>query len=179
MIVIYTGRRGAGKTLTMIKDAINFYHDGWRIYSNMYSLNIPHTYISEEEMLGIDKHSGINDCVLIVDEIQLLLESRRSQKNTNVKFSHFIQQIRKRNIVMLCTTQFSGTVDVRLRQHIDVRVKPRIDVNLDVVFVIYEDLTSIEDEYGMQNSLRGMPDSVSMVFDARDVYGVYNTREML
>ncbi len=175
---MYQGRRGCGKTLTLVKDATNYYYDGWKIYSNMFTLKIPHKYISEQEMLSINKESKINDCVLIVDEIQLLLESRRSMKKENISFSNFIQQIRKRNIILLCTTQFTGTVDLRLRQHIDIRVTPRIDKKLHVVEATYYDMTSIED-YGLTKPLNNIPQNITVVFDAMQVYGKYNTREML
>lgn len=181
MIVLYTGRRGNGKTLTMVKDAYNYYCDGWRIYSNMKSLNFPNTYISEEEMLKIDKHTDLKDCVLLIDEIQLLLESRSSMKKTNKQFSYFIQQIRKRGIIMLATTQFTNTTDKRLRQHLDVKCEPYIDKKLDVVEAFYLDLTSFGNNglFEEMLNLEQQGNSASVVYDARQVFNLFDTNEQI
>lgn len=172
MIVLYTGRRGAGKTLTMVRDAYNYYCDGHNIYSNI-ELNFEYTYITNEEILNISK-TNIKDIILVIDEIQVLIDSRRSGKNTNVNFSHFIQQIRKRNIIILSTTQFSGTVDLRLRQHVDIIARPRIDKELEICEVMYIDITA-EDSYDIFYE----PKTVIIVYDAKYVYNLYNTLQIV
>jgi hypothetical protein len=180
MIILYSGKRGTGKTLTMVKDAINFYSKGWNIYSNMLRLKIPHVYMSEEEMLNIDKESNLFDCVFLVDEIGTLLDNRRSMSKNNINFSHFIQQIRKRNIVLLATTQYNNTIDLRFKQHLDVEVRPRYDNELKIIDAEYIDITS--GEQSINNIGMGIPKiykSVRLVFEASKVFGYYDTNELI
>lgn len=170
MILLYTGRRGSGKTLSMVKDAFKFYNSGWQIFSNI-DLKFNHEYINESDILKINEDSKIQNCVLVVDEIQVLLDSRRSMSNTNVDFSHFIQQIRKRNIIVLCTTQFSGTVDLRVRQHVDIEAKPRFNEKYNVCEITYIDLT-VADEWDLYDE---KPPSVKLVYNCKPIYELYNT----
>jgi len=177
VIVLYKGRRGAGKTLTMTKDAYNYYCMGWNVYSNI-EFQFPHEYISENDIISIDADSSINNCVLVIDEIQVLLDSRRSSRGRNVDFSYFIQQIRKRNIILLCTTQFTGTVDLRLREHIDVIAKPKYSKKHEVCEVTYMDLTAIED-FDMFTEEFSSPPLRTIVYDCRLVYGLYDTNRIV
>jgi len=172
MIVLYTGRRGAGKTLTMIKDAYTYFNEGWDIYSNI-ELGFKHEYISEDDILEIGD-SDLNNIVLVIDEIQVLVDSRRSGRKSNLNFSYFIQQIRKRNIIVLCTTQFSGTIDLRLRQHVDILARPKLDKALNVCAVNYTDLT-VEDISDLETS----PLEVSIVYDALPIYKLYDTMRII
>ena len=174
MLVLYKGARGRGKTLTMIKDGLKYKNHGWKVFSNMENQKIAQ-YMSNEKILNIDKESDIKNCVLVIDEIQTLFDSRRSMKKQNLDFSYFIQQIRKRNIILLCTTQYTNTVDLRLRQHIDILAVPRHDSEYNVCTVKYIDMTSIEDvEYGINE-----PKSVEIVYNAKQIYKLYNTDEMI
>src|SRR3990170_3083911 len=125
MIILYKGRRGAGKTLSMIKDGLRYYQNGFKILRN-FTLSF-RTFISNEEILLLDKNSKIDNCVLMIDEMQIFFDSRRSMKTESINFSNFIQQIRKRNITLLCTTQYSNTIDLRLRQHLDIVAYPNFN----------------------------------------------------
>lgn len=171
MIIFVTGRKGSGKTLTMVKDAINYSYDGLKIYSN-FQTSVSQKILSNKEILQMDRDTDLQDCVLLIDEIQILFDSRRSPKKENIGFSNFIQQIRKRGIILIASTQYSGTVDLRFRQHVDILVKPRHYKNYDVCEVTYIDLNSIDED-------NTEPSSVTMVFDARTVYNSYNTKERI
>lgn len=174
MICLYLGRRGAGKTLSMVKDTYLYYKNGKRIITNMNSLNFEHTYMTNEEILKLTKDSDITNCVLVVDEIQLLFDSRRSMKKENITFSNFIQQIRKRGIILLGTTQFDNTIDKRLRDHTDIIALPKFNKNYNVCRVKYLDPTSTQD---LEN-ISGEFDSITSYYDATMVYKLYNTNEM-
>ena len=173
MIIMYQGRRGAGKTLTMVKDALKYKKQGWKIYSNI-ELGFSHEYISETDILKIDEDSDINNSVLVIDEIQLLLDSRRSTAGTNLNFSYFVQQIRKRNMILLCTAQFGGTVDLRLRQHTDILAKPRYNKEFKVCEVSYIDLTAI-DEYNIFDK----PKTITVTFNCEPLFDNYNTNQII
>jgi len=169
MIVLYKGRRGAGKTLTMVKDAINFYKRGWTIYSN-FDISIPYKKLTNDDILGLPENDNISDCVILLDEIQTIIDSRRSMKGDNLNFSYFIQQIRKKRIVLLATTQFTGTTDKRFREHVDVIVKPRIDFRYPIVKAEYFDMTSEEDF--------GFIKSRAVIYNPEQVFGFYDTNEI-
>lgn len=166
---MYKGRRGAGKTLTMVKDALNFYNKGWDIYSN-FEVLIPYKKLTNEQILNLVDMDSVRDCVICIDEIQLLADSRRSMKGGNLQFSYFIQQIRKKNIILLCTTQFTRTTDNRLREHVDVVVKPRMHHEYPVVEAEYFDLTAVEDY--------GFPISRTVVYNPQNIWGLYDTEEI-
>jgi hypothetical protein len=173
MIILYKGRRGAGKTITMIKDGYVFYKDNYNILRNFdcaYG-----KYITNEEILALNKSSDIHDCVLMIDEMQIFFDSRRSMKKTSIEFSNFIQQIRKRNIILLCTTQYSNTIDMRLRQHLDIIAYPNYNKEFQVCEVIYIDLTSVED-----NILSGIqkPNYVQLIYHTKPFFKLYNTNQM-
>lgn len=174
MIVLYTGRRGSGKTLTMVKDAIKFYNNGWKVISNIHIVGIEYTYLKTEDIINMDKNSEFNNCVLVIDEIQVLFDSRRSSSKDNKNFSNFIQQIRKRNIIVLCTTQFAGTTDLRIRQHTDVIARPSFKKEFNVVDCIYYDITSSEEGLFQDSMI-----SKRVVFNAFPIFELYNTNQTI
>ena len=174
MIVLYKGRRGCGKTLTMVKVGLLYYLKGYRVLRNFecsFGENI-----SDEEILNLNKNSNIFNCILMMDEVQIFFDARRSMRNQNLNFSNFIQQVRKRNIILLGTTQFANTVDLRFRQHTDIVAYPNFIKSLDVCEVVYVDMTSIEDIL-----IQGIkePQHIKMVYDAKPVYKLYKTEEMI
>ena len=171
-IVLYLGRRGAGKTLSMVKDAYLYLKSGRRIITNMNTLKFGDK-MSNEKILKLSKDSDIYNCVLVIDEIQLLFDSRRSMKKENITFSNFIQQIRKRGIIMLGTTQFDNTIDKRLRDHCDIIALPKINKDLLLCRIKYLDPTSSQD---VEND--GILEYSSVVYDMRDIFKLYDTNEM-
>ena len=173
MIIVYIGRRGAGKTLSMVKDAYLYNKQGRRVISNMQGLNFGE-YMSNDQILKIDKNSDIKHAVMLIDEIQIFFDSRRSMNKGNISFSNFVQQIRKRDIIMLGTTQFSNSIDKRLRDHTDVIARPKFVSKFNVCEVRYIDVTSTQDDENF-----GIPDEVSTVFNALEVFSLYNTGEMV
>lgn len=174
MIVLYKGSRGKGKTLTMVRDAFKFYSEGYKVISNI-GLSFGEE-LSNDEIIKLDKNSKLFNAVLVIDEIQIFFDSRRSQKKENLNFSNFIQQIRKRNIHILCTTQYSNTIDLRLRQHLDFVALPNFIKELNVCEVTYIDVTSMEDLYLQQE---GQLKQVKIVYDAVPFFEMYKTELMI
>lgn len=171
MIILYKGSRGKGKTLTLVKDAYIFYKLGYRVISNFYVKFAEN--IDNEEILKLNRESKIRDCVLAIDEAQLFFDSRNFSRKENKDFSNFVQQIRKRNIIILFTTQYVNTVDLRLRQHIDVVAYPKYDEEKKLCVVKYYDITKLEDEEN-ENMI-----PTSVVFKPERIFNMYNTYEML
>ena len=174
-IILYKGAKGRGKTLTMVKDAYRYYLKNWNILSNMNSIPFAKP-ITTEEILNLNKNSTINQCILVIDEIQIFFDSRRSIRKENLDFSNFIQQVRKRGIILLCTTQYANTVDLRLRQHIDILVYPFFNKTYNACKVIYVDMNTIEDT--ILGKIK-QPEMVTIVFDTLPIYKLYDTHEVI
>lgn len=172
MIVLYKGARGRGKTLTMVKDAYKFYLEGYKIYSNI-KISFGES-IAKDEILNLNKDSDLHDCVLIIDELMLIFDSRNFSTKKNKDFSYFIAQIRKRNIIILGTTQYTGGVELRFRQNIDVIAVPKFDVNTNICLCYYYDITLLED--GLDPSCL-IPSLV--VYDGKQIFRLYNTNEFI
>lgn len=174
MIVLYQGARGRGKSLSMVKDAWTYHKLGWRIISNM-NLKFGDR-MTNEGILQLDKNSKIYNAVLVLDEIQIFFDSRDSGNRQNKKFSNFIQQIRKRNVHIFCTTQFTNTVEKRLRQHIDVLAFPEFK-KPHYCFITYLDVGSMEDPNIFVT--KKYPKYYSRKYDARPIFKLYDTNELI
>jgi hypothetical protein len=175
MIILYLGARGKGKTLTMVKDGYKFYQNGYDVYRN-FSCTFG-KYMDNEEIISLNKLSEIKNAVLLIDEIQIFFDSRRSNRNQNLHFSNFIQQIRKRNINILCTTQYAGTVDLRLKQHLDYIAYPKYEDKFKVCEVLYKDMGSIEDS--VFTGVIKEPVQEIIVYNAKPIFKLYDTSEMI
>jgi hypothetical protein len=174
MIVLYKGRRGSGKTLTMIKDGFRYYKNGYKILRN-FTCSFG-KYISDEQILNLNKDSNIKNCVLMMDEVQIFFDARRSMRKQNLQFSNFVQQIRKRNIILLGTAQYANTVDLRFRQHVDIVAYPNFYKKLNVCEVIYVDMTSVEDNILGQIKT---PHHIKIVYNPIPLFNLYKTEEMI
>lgn len=175
MIILYLGARGRGKTLTMVKDGYKFYKNGFKVYRN-FDCSFG-KFIDNEDIVNLDKNSNIINAVLLIDEIQIFFDSRRSSKHQNLNFSNFVQQSRKRNINILTTTQYANTVDLRLKQHLDYIAYPFYNKNFNICEVIYKDLTSIEDN--IFTGILKEPKTEKVYYNAKNIFKMYNTNEMI
>lgn len=173
MIVLYAGRRGCGKTTTMVKDAYKFSLRGWPVVTNMSSVSFANATMSNDEILGLIMDGDKHDMVLMIDEIQTFIDSRRAMRKQNVDFTYFIQQIRKRNVVILATTQYVRRVDIAFREHIDVVARPSFKPEYPVVVVSYVDRTALESLDTDVNS------ECLVVYDPTPVYGLFDTTEVI
>lgn len=176
LVVLYKGKRGCGKTLSMVKDGYIHYLRGWKVYANFFTTFS--TYLDEDAIVSLNESSPYHDCVIMIDEIQILFDSRRSGRKQNLNFSYFIQQIRKRNIIVLCASQFSNTIDMRLRQHVDIIAYPMFDKVTKVCEVRYVDITSTEQDIfsiGMEKSFKlGIT-----IFEGKYIFPLYDTRQLI
>jgi hypothetical protein len=177
MIILYRGPRGRGKTLTMCKDAYNYYLRGFRILSN-FSLTFGEK-ITAEELLSLDIKSILFNCVLVIDEIELFFDSRDWNRKEIKFFSQFLQQLRKRNIIILCTAQYIDMIEKRIRQQLDVVCYPHFYKNTLIVKCRYFDLTQLEDLNKLESGKEANLKPVVVVFDARSIFPLYDTYEIL
>lgn len=173
IVVLYKGHRGCGKTLTMVKDGFQDFKAGYKILRNFEASF--GEYITEEDILNLDKNSNIRNCIILIDEVQIFFDSRRGMRKAAINFSNFIQQIRKRNISIYGTTQYANTIDLRFRQHTDIIAYPNFFKDLNVCEVLYVDVTTSEDI--LITNIE--PKVVKIVYDAKPIYPLYNTGEMI
>lgn len=166
---LYVGHVGTGKSLTMIKDALIYHHQGRKIYRNFKGCKFGE-YISNVKISALNKHSEIRDCVLLIDETQINFDSRRHYSPSNKNFSNFVQQIRKRRMILLLATQFANTIDLRIRQHVNYLVFPNFIEHLDVCEVTYLDMRSI-------GSMYDNPRQVKTVYEAQPLFSVFDSYE--
>jgi hypothetical protein len=124
--MMFMGRRGAGKTLTMSAIA-NFMRLSYinsnspmRIVAN-YHVNFATCYPDLVDQLNEYPSWGRN-LLACLDEIAAYFPGRRSLAGANVDFSTFLQQIRKRYIEIMMTTQFPQMLDQQLLMQIDLFV---------------------------------------------------------
>lgn len=154
----------------MTKDALKYHQNGWKIYTNLEGT--PFKQVTSEFILSLDGISEIKNCVIAIDEIELFFDSRDWNKKESKTFSRFLQQIRKRNVVILCTAQFTNLIDIRLRQQIDTLAVCSFDKKLLVAHVHYIDLTSLETN-------PDKPDCYSIKYYTPPIFEYYNTHQMI
>jgi len=125
---IAIGKQGSGKTLFTTKLAIDNYDNTRKIYTNYNLFNLPHI----KTTLGNDKevengaidildmldqdYNFFNNSIMILDEIHIYLDSLDFMRKNNRKLHVFFSQLRKRNILLLGTTQYIMNVDIRIRR---------------------------------------------------------------
>lgn len=116
MIILYVGPFGSGKTRGASGSTAQRWREGLQVYSNIH-LAIPHKRVTE-----IDLKTDISDCVLLLDEIHLVADSRRSGSNETLNWTYLFTQTRKARCDVIGTTQDVSQVDVRFRNFIDLLI---------------------------------------------------------
>ena len=124
------GKQGSGKTILITKLLVDNLkeHPNRKVFSNYTLYGIDYTPIAfntENEhnkdklnildMLDQDVNY-FNNSIMLLDEIHVDLDSLDFMKKNNRRMQVFFSQLRKRNILLLGTTQYLMNVDVRLRR---------------------------------------------------------------
>jgi len=116
----FIGTVGSGKTLSMTVEAFKYYNKGMKIFSN-YGLSFPHEKLTKKRFdTLIEEKEQLQNCVILLDEIHIWLDSRSSMSKKNKTVTYFLLQTRKRNVRLLFTTQHFHQIDKRLRDTTDV-----------------------------------------------------------
>lgn len=114
MLTLIEGNIGTGKTLLL---TIFAFFSKQRIISN-FDLKIPYEQFNLETFL----RAGYTDCILLLDEAYVYLESRDSGITRNKLMSYVLFQSRKKNVDMYLTVQLKSTIDVRYRELIGIEI---------------------------------------------------------
>jgi len=114
MIVGITGKMGSGKTLLMSIFGFSFTKEV-PVYSN-YETTFSRVIKSLKELISI------TDGIILIDEIHLQLDARLWFTKEGVKFTHWVNQTRKKNLILFYTSQHFKQVDIRLRRATDLLI---------------------------------------------------------
>lgn len=120
MIKTYTGKTGSGKTYLMIKDAYKYWKHGVDIYSNTVlnfkeKPNRKRPYGKIRYFEHINEVIDIQNGLVLFDEAQVLFNARNWESLPD-EFQYKLQQHRKHDIDLICTTQNMGTIDITYRR---------------------------------------------------------------
>ena len=118
------GKQGSGKTLFTTKLLIDNFK-GQKVFSNYSLFGIPYTKVTLSDRVKdclnildeLEKDPNIfNNSIMMIDEIHLDLNSLDFMRKNNRKLQTFFSQLRKRNILLLATSQYLLNVDIRIRR---------------------------------------------------------------
>ena len=120
------GRQGSGKTAFITKLLVDNYTSDKRVYSNYFLFGIDYqkiTFDNKKNKNAIDILKVIsenpdyfNNSIMLLDEIHIYFDSRDFMRQNNRIIQNFFSQLRKRNILLLATTQYILHLDVRIRR---------------------------------------------------------------
>ena len=120
------GRQGSGKTAFITKLLVDNYTKDKKVFSNYSLFEINYQKITFDnkknknslDILKIisDNPNYFNDSIMLLDEIHLYFDSRDFMKLNNRIIQNFFSQLRKRNILLLATTQYIMHLDIRIRR---------------------------------------------------------------
>jgi len=120
------GRQGSGKTAFITKLLVDNYTSDRKVYSNYSLFGIDYekiTFDNKRNKNAIDILKVIsenpdyfNNSIMLLDEIHIYFDSRDFMKQNNRIIQNFFSQLRKRNILLLATTQYILHLDIRIRR---------------------------------------------------------------
>ena len=195
IIAMFWGRRGQGKTLSMTavgammlqrylwagikSSAAN--PDGHKICAN-YHVSFADFYNPMLVDMLVDFPPWAHHMTCLVDEILAYFPNRRSLARGNLNFGTFLQQIRKRKIELLFTTQFPQNMDKIMVEQVDLFIRPEIYNRGNSVRLI------IHDWWGQFTGnmwtkkwppIFEPPDWIIPIHGIKNVYGAYPTEEVV
>lgn len=126
MILAFLGTRGRGKTLSLVKEAYDYYRKGYSIHTNI-KLNSDYFktwhWLTGKQLIDYVKgEKQFKKAFFLLDEVHVYMDSRSGMSNKNKIISYFVLQTRKRNVKLGYTTQFYHQVDKRLRDPTEIKV---------------------------------------------------------
>jgi len=120
------GRQGSGKTAFITKLLIDNYTNDKKVYSNYSLFDVDYERITFDnkrnknatDILNVisDNTDYFNNSIMLLDEIHIYFDSRDFMKKNNRIIQTFFSQLRKRNILLLATTQYILHLDIRIRR---------------------------------------------------------------
>ena len=168
--MLFVGSMGSGKTLSMVKMAYEYHKQGYKILSNM-KLNFPHRYITSKDVQEFaSNQEQLYNTVVLLDEIHIFMDSRRSGSKKNLLTSYFLTQTRKQKVKLLATTQHRHQVDRRLRDNTEAFIDCETK---DIPFGDNEKVLIVVNHFNTRQSYE------KMVFIGNKYFHLYDTEEII
>lgn len=124
------GKKGAGKSLYMVKLMLRYLRHGWKVYTDMDCVNIPGIHIIHASDLG--KYRPEEHSAIFLDEAGILFDNRNF-KNFDSGLRDFFKLQRKYKCRVYLNSQ-SFDIDKKIRDVVD---HMALIVNIGNVFSIY------------------------------------------
>lgn len=121
MIITFEGQQGSGKSTAAVAFAYEEHRVNSRKVISNIDLNFEFQKFSLEWFLQNMEGHELEDCVLFLDEMYQIADSRSSGSKLNKLFTYFIVQTRKRAVDVYFCTHNLDHVDLRLRRAADIR----------------------------------------------------------
>jgi hypothetical protein len=122
MIIGIEGFLGDGKTIYMVRCAKIDHKNGRKIYANFHLKNIPYIPLNINDFLLTENADKFKNCTILIDEITLFMDCRRSSRKENIAISTLLRQSRKRSIDIYYTCQNLDETDLRLSRYTSIFV---------------------------------------------------------
>ena len=121
-IYTFEGVMGSGKTLTAVALACaEHFQNGRKVISNIH-LNFPYTHFDMQYfMQHLQGDSELNNCITLLDETTQYLDARRSGGRSNILWTYYTVQTRKRGVDLYACFHHIDVIDKRFRRQVDVR----------------------------------------------------------
>ena len=117
MLHLVIGNQGSGKTLFLVKKALEYARQGITIYSNINFKGIRFKRLKYKDIIECKLSKG----VVFLDEIHLLINSRNSiSKNSREICTKFLSQVRKQGLEIWASSQKPRKVDINFREETDI-----------------------------------------------------------
>lgn len=121
MIITFEGSQGSGKSTGAVIFAYEEHQvNGRKVISNIH-LNFDFQKFDLAWFLEHLADHEMEDCVLFLDEMYQLADSRSSGSKLNRLFTYFTVQTRKRGVDVYFCTHHLDHIDLRLRRAVDIR----------------------------------------------------------
>jgi len=158
MLTVVFGYMGSGKTLFLSALAKM---SKKKVVSN-YNLSFPHTKFSIYDFVN----GKYNNCLVLIDEAYVYIESRLSGSLRNRYMSYMLFQARKKNIEILMSMQLTNSIDQRYR-------------NLSDMSVFCNGVNRKGFRYTIVNSKGRMVKMLMRYEVAEKIYPVFDTNEVI
>lgn len=111
-IWLVCGRQGSGKSLFCAALCKGFYDKGINVYSNIH-FSFPYSALDYSDIVNMQ----LKDCVCYLSEAHLILPARNSMSSVSRNLvDNFISMAAKRNVTLICDTQFPRKIDSRISE---------------------------------------------------------------
>jgi archaellum biogenesis ATPase FlaH len=167
-IMCVLGDRGDGKTLLMT--GLGYLYnkvDGMKVYANYHLIGIPYEYITFEILASFPE--DLVNAVVLMDEAHIGADAYEVFRKTVKAITTFATQLRKRNVILIWSTQRFNTVAKRLRQMTN--------------YVLEVQKTNIEGMIDIKVFDRSQPASNSFlnefIFNGKKYFKMYDTNEII